>query len=100
MPIKIGALPPATAADDEPPLPILYIDDSAAATQLARVAHVKATRDATRVAQALDALEAAARGSAPLMEPMLDAARAYATVGEMCDALRNVWGEYQERFEI
>jgi methylmalonyl-CoA mutase N-terminal domain/subunit len=34
------------------------------------------------------------------MEPILDAVRAYATVGEMCDALRDVWGEYQERAEI
>jgi methylmalonyl-CoA mutase N-terminal domain/subunit len=34
------------------------------------------------------------------MEPLLDAVRAYATVGEMCDALREVWGEYTERAEF
>ena len=38
----------------------------------------------------------AARGTDNLMPPILDAVRAYATVGEMCDALREVWGEYEE----
>ena len=44
----------------------------------------------------LDALRAAARTTTNLMPPILDAVRAYATVGEMCDALREVWGEYEE----
>jgi len=48
------------------------------------------------VARALDALQAAARSTENVMTPMLDAVRAYATVGEMCDALREVWGEYEE----
>ena len=48
----------------------------------------------------LASLRAAARGDGPLMEPLLDAVRAYATVGEMCDALREVWGEYTERAEF
>ncbi len=41
-------------------------------------------------------MRAAGRGSDNLMYPILDAVRAYATVGEMCDALRDVWGEYEE----
>jgi methylmalonyl-CoA mutase N-terminal domain/subunit len=45
---------------------------------------------------ALDALKDGARGSANTMPLLIDAVRAYATVGEMCDALREVWGEYEE----
>jgi len=37
-----------------------------------------------------------AEGSGNTMDPLIEAARAYATVGEMCDALRDVWGEYVE----
>jgi methylmalonyl-CoA mutase N-terminal domain/subunit len=48
------------------------------------------------VGRALDALREAAEGTANLMYPILDAVRAYATVGEMCDTLRQVWGEYEE----
>ena len=90
----------AFTTDDDSAPPILYIDDSVAGTQLAHVAAIKARRDASTVARALDAMRAAARHDGPLMEPILDAVRAYATVGEMCDALRDVWGEYQERAEI
>ena len=85
---------------DEPPLPILYIDDAVGETQLARVAALKASRDHARVASALLAMQAAARTDGPLMEPIIEAVRAYATVGEMCDALRDVWGEYVERAEF
>ena len=85
---------------DEEPIPILYIDDSVGDTQLARVAAIKATRDNGRVSAALASMRAAARGDGPLMEPILDAVRAYATVGEMCDALRDVWGEHVERAEF
>jgi methylmalonyl-CoA mutase N-terminal domain/subunit len=41
-------------------------------------------------------MQAAANGHDNLMYPILDAVRAYASVGEMCDALREVWGEYEE----
>ena len=44
----------------------------------------------------LEALRSAARGTGNTMYPLLDCVRAYATVGEMCDALREVWGEYEE----
>jgi len=81
---------------DEPPFPILYIDDQASDLQLARLAELKRTRDNTRVAATLDALKTAARGADNTMYPLLDCVRAYATVGEMCDALRDVWGEYEE----
>ena len=65
-----------------------------------RLAAVKARRDPQAVSQALVALRQTARGTGNLMPPMLDAVRAYATLGEMCDALRAVWGEWEERAAI
>ena len=82
--------------EDEPAHPILYIDDTAAEKQLARLAELKKTRDNGTVQRSLDALRQAARGRENTMYPLLDCVRAYATVGEMCDALREVWGEYEE----
>src|SRR5215470_1811311 len=78
---------------DEPPIEILYIDDSAAGKQLAKLEQLRRTRDNDAVTRALDNLRAAASTTANLMPPILDAVRTYATVGEMCDALRGVWGE-------
>src|SRR3954470_15028996 len=81
---------------DEPPIEILYIDDSAAGTQLAKLEALRRARDNEAVQRALDRLRQTARSTENLMPPILDAVRAYATVGEMCDALRDVWGEYEE----
>ena len=82
--------------EDETPIPILYIDerDRGDAARPARGA--APTRDNDRVRQSLDALRDAARGHGNTMYPLLECVRAYATVGEMCDALRDVWGEYEE----
>jgi methylmalonyl-CoA mutase N-terminal domain/subunit len=82
--------------EDEAQVPILYIDETTAERQLARLVELKRTRDTDAVNRSLDALREAARGTANTMYPLLDCARAYATVGEMCDALRQVWGEYEE----
>jgi methylmalonyl-CoA mutase N-terminal domain/subunit len=82
--------------ENEPPHPILYIDDTASDQQLARLEATRARRDGARVAGTLDALRTAARSGTNTMYPLLDCVRAYATVGEMCDALREVWGEYEE----
>jgi len=81
---------------NEARIPTLYIDETTAETQLARLAHLKRTRDNDRVRRSLDVLQDAARGRANTMPPLLECVRAYATVGEMCDALRAVWGEYEE----
>ena len=81
---------------DEPPIEILYIDDSAADTQLQQLAKLKRSRDNDAVKRRLDGLRAAARTTENLMPRILEAVRAYATIGEMCDALRDVWGEYEE----
>jgi methylmalonyl-CoA mutase N-terminal domain/subunit len=77
-------------------IPILYIDESTAERQLARLQELKQTRDNARVARALDVLRETARGTGNTMYPLMDCVRAYATVGEMCDALREVWGEWEE----
>jgi methylmalonyl-CoA mutase N-terminal domain/subunit len=82
--------------DDEPPFPILYIDDTTADRQMARLSEVKRTRDNDAVRRSLDTLRETARGTDNTMYALLDCVRAYATVGEMCDALREVWGEYEE----
>ncbi len=74
----------------------LYIDETAADQQMARLQRVRAQRDAAAVARTLDALQEAGRSDANTMPALLDAVRAYATIGEMCDALRVVWGEYEE----
>jgi methylmalonyl-CoA mutase, N-terminal domain len=83
-------------AEDEEPIGILYIDESAGERQLAKLADLKRRRDNGAVRQALDALKEGARGSANTMPLLIDAVRAYATIGEMCDILREVWGEYEE----
>ena len=83
-------------AEAEEPVPTLYIDEGAADRQLAKLERVRRERDADRVDRALGRLRETAAGSGNTMEPILDAVRAYATVGEMCDALREVWGEYEE----
>ena len=82
--------------EDEPPIGILYIDDTAAEKQLAKLETLRRRRDSGQVRRTLDALGTAARARDNLMPPILDAVRAYATVGEMCDVLREVWGEYEE----
>jgi methylmalonyl-CoA mutase N-terminal domain/subunit len=81
---------------DEKPTPILYIDETVAEQQTAAVEGLKQRRDNARVQAALEDLRRTARGSDNLMYPIVEAARAYATLGEMCDALREAWGEYEE----
>jgi methylmalonyl-CoA mutase N-terminal domain/subunit len=77
-------------------MPILYIDEGTADAQIAQLERLRATRDQDRVRRALDDIRTTARGPGNLMYPLLEATRAYATLGEMCDALRDVWGEYEE----
>ena len=68
-----------------------------AAQQLGKTAALRRARSQDNVQAALTALREAASGTANTMPALLDAVRAYATIGEMCDALRDVWGEYQEQ---
>ncbi|MBI2941988.1 MAG: methylmalonyl-CoA mutase family protein [Chloroflexi bacterium] len=84
--------------EDEPlPVPILRIQPEWEAHHLGRLRWVRAQRDAALVAERLDALRRMATGSENLMPSILDAVRVYATLGEICDVLREVFGEYVER---
>ncbi len=82
--------------EDEPPIAILYIDDTAGGTQLAKLEKLRRTRDGALVGRALDGMRRDAATDANMMPSILEAVRAYATIGEMCDVLRDVWGEYEE----
>jgi methylmalonyl-CoA mutase N-terminal domain/subunit len=83
--------------DDEPEPEILKIDPALEEQQIARVQALRARRDSAAVEAALARLRAdAAAEGRNLMPPILDAARAYVTMGEMCDALREIWGVWRE----
>ncbi len=77
-------------------IPILAMDPQGEQKHLDRLNRVRRERDQERCQQALDQLRQAAEGDHNLMEPILDAVRAYATLGEMCDVMREVFGVYQE----
>ena len=83
--------------EEEEPYEALYIDESVTADQLASLDRVKKSRDDRAVAQSLERLRnAAADPNANTMPAIVDCVRAYATVGEVSDALRAVFGTYQE----
>jgi methylmalonyl-CoA mutase N-terminal domain/subunit len=82
--------------EDEQPLEILRIDPALETKQIERVQATRARRDATAAEAALAELKRAAEGDANLMPPILDAARARVTMGEMCETLREVWGIWRE----
>ena len=83
--------------ETEDPHDILYIDESVTAEQIALLNKVRAERDGTKVQDALQALRnAAADGETNTMPFIIDAVRVYASVGEISDALRDVFGTYQE----
>jgi len=83
--------------EDEPELELLRIDPALEEKQINRVRMLRGRRDGVAVEAALAKLkEAAAREGANLMPLLVDAARAYVTLGEMCDALREVWGVWRE----
>jgi methylmalonyl-CoA mutase N-terminal domain/subunit len=83
-------------AEDDEPVPTLYIDETVGDRQIAAVRELRRTRSAAAVQASLDRLKRAAEGRENTMPPLVDAARAHATVGEMCGALRDVWGEWEE----
>jgi methylmalonyl-CoA mutase N-terminal domain/subunit len=82
--------------EDEPPLEILRIDPALERKQVERVRGVRERRDGAAVEAALAELAHAAAGEANLMEPIIACSRAYATLGEMCDTLRETWGVWRE----
>jgi len=83
--------------EDETPIDTLLIDESVAEQQTERLRQLRATRDNPRVRAALNQLhDAAAANSENMMPYILDCVRAYATLGEICDELRSVYGMYEE----
>jgi methylmalonyl-CoA mutase N-terminal domain/subunit len=85
---------------DEQPIELLQIDDAAAQRQKEKLADLRRRRDQGRAEGALDALRRAAEGTENTMPLLLDAVRAYATLGEICGVLGSVFGAYQETTHI
>jgi methylmalonyl-CoA mutase N-terminal domain/subunit len=83
--------------ENEPPIDILLIDEDVAEQQIQKLENLRATRDNARVRTTLQKLrEMAATDQTNLMPYILDCVRAYATLGEICDELRAVYGTYEE----
>jgi len=82
--------------EEEPPVEILKVGDEAERTQRARIARVRASRDAALVAERLAALRAAAADDRNIIPAMLDCARAYCTLYEIRHVLEEIYGNYRE----
>ncbi|MFE1770552.1 methylmalonyl-CoA mutase [Streptomyces sp. NPDC059008] len=80
--------------DEEEPYEPLRVDPAIESQQIERLAQLRSRRNRRTVTGALDDLRKAAEGTDNVLPPMREALRARATVGEVCDALRNVWGTY------
>src|SRR6516164_2415662 len=80
----------------EKPIEILQIDEAVAHRQAARLSKLRAERSSSEVARRLHALRKASEGNENLMPFIYDAVKAYATLGEICEAMRSVFGAYEE----
>lgn len=81
--------------EEESPKDLLRVDPAVRISQMERLKRLKSERDNARVKDILSELRKAAKGKDNLMPIILDAVKTYATLGEICDALRDVFGEYQ-----
>ena len=86
--------------DEEKEIPLQRIDESLERKQVERLRALRAKRDQAKWAAAVKAVEDAARGTANLMPVIVEAVEANATVGEISDAMRHVYGEYHETVVI
>ncbi len=82
-------------AEDAAEPAYLHVDAELERRQQASLAEVRAGRDAAAVQRALEALREAVAGEANLMPPIIEAVRAYASIGEICGVMREQWGEYE-----
>jgi methylmalonyl-CoA mutase N-terminal domain/subunit len=82
--------------EDERNIPTFRVDPALERAQVEKLRELRASRSRSVVAEKLATLEEAARSSSNLMPAILEAAGAYATVGEISDRLRSVFGEYRE----
>ncbi len=86
---------------EEPPLEgLLRVDPRVGQRQRRRLRELRARRDGDRVRRLLGRIEEAARGTENLMPPFIEAVEAHATLGEICDVLRGVWGEQKETLTV
>ncbi len=90
----------AHTVDDPIEIPILEMDPEGFKRQCERLARLRKERDPKKHAKALDAVKKAAEGNDNLMPHFIDAVRADATLGELCEVLREVFGEYRESSEF
>jgi methylmalonyl-CoA mutase N-terminal domain/subunit len=81
--------------EENPPKGLLRVDPAVGERQKEKLSALRARRNNTKVDSALASLRSAAKGTDNLMFPILDAVRAYATLGEICGVLREEFGEYQ-----
>ncbi|MDH5741572.1 MAG: methylmalonyl-CoA mutase family protein, partial [Nitrospira sp.] len=79
------------------PLGAFRIDPAIETRQVERLHNLKKERNGKTVSETLDCVREVAKGDGNLVPPVLEAVRAYATIGEICDVLREVFGEYQAR---
>jgi methylmalonyl-CoA mutase N-terminal domain/subunit len=96
---KVGVnrhVAPDAAREASQSLELYAFDTAAAGSQVAKLGRLRRERDSAAVTRALDRLRETARGTDNLMPVIIDAVRAYATLGEMAGALREVWGEHKE----
>lgn len=84
----------------EQPIDLLKMDPATSQRQIERLKEVKLSRNQGKVAETLQELRKAAQGSDNLMPPILEAVKAYASLGEICGVLRDVFGEYQQQITI
>ncbi len=82
--------------EEETPANLLRVDPTLRSAQIERLQALRSERDNDEVARSLSALREAAGGDENLMTPIIAAVKAYATLGEICDVLRGVFGEYQQ----
>ncbi len=94
--VVVGVNQFEAAADGAPSVPLLHIDADVERRQIERVRAVRASRSADVHRKALDAVIAAAKSGSNLVPPIIAAVEARATVGEIADAMRTVFGEYEE----
>jgi methylmalonyl-CoA mutase N-terminal domain/subunit len=81
---------------EEKPLEILQIDETVAHRQAERLAKLRKERRQSEVERRLTALRKACEGTENLMPHIYEAVKSYATLGEICDAMRSVFGTYEE----
>ena len=80
----------------EQPMDLLQIDETVAHRQAERLSKLRAERSSSEVERRLNALRKASEGSENLMPYIYDAVKSYATLGEICEAMRTVFGAYEE----